>query len=90
MRRATAPAEVDGTAIADGERLAVSIAPPDALPFGTGPHSCPGIRVALSEAEFALAEVAPLLAEGWEVVDVAEKDHFVFHGLTHAVLRRTR
>lgn len=88
MRRATEPTEVAGTPVRAGEGVAISIGPPDGLAFGTGAHSCPGIQVALAEAQFALARLAPLLAAGWRVVDVAEKDHFVFHGLTRALIHR--
>ncbi|WP_067253605.1 cytochrome P450 [Streptomyces sp. DSM 15324] len=88
MRRATKPLDVAGTHIQEGECVAISIGPPNALAFGTGSHSCPGIKVALTEAEFALREIAPLLAASWRTVSVEEKNHFVFHGLSHALIRR--
>jgi cytochrome P450 len=89
MRRATEPLDVTGTHIREGEGVAVSIGPPNALAFGTGPHSCPGIKVALAEAEFALRLIAPLLTTPWQPVSVEEKNHFVFYGLTRALIRRS-
>lgn len=90
MRRATEPTEIGGTSLRAEEGVAISIGPPGGLAFGTGAHSCPGIQIALGEARFALARLAPLLASGWQAVDVAEKDHFAFHGLTRALIRLTR
>ncbi|MEO3755650.1 hypothetical protein [Streptomyces sp. B6B3] len=88
MRRAVAPVAIADTPVAADERIAIWIGPPNGLAFGIGDHTCPGIRIALAEAEFALTEITPLLEGGWEVVDVAEKNHFVFHGLTRALVRR--
>ncbi len=88
MRRAIAAVDLEGHSIDAGERIAIFLGPPHALAFGTGSHTCPGTRIALAEAGFALAEIAPILGGRWTSTDVVEKDHFVFHGLTRAVIRR--
>ncbi|MEQ0562985.1 cytochrome P450 [Amycolatopsis sp. NEAU-NG30] len=62
--------------------VAISLA--DGLPFGLGPHACPGSGVALAEAEIALGALAKVLERGCRVSDVAWKTHPVFHGLAQA------
>ncbi|WP_410668531.1 cytochrome P450 [Amycolatopsis sp. cmx-4-68] len=64
--------------------VAISLA--DGLPFGLGPHACPGSGVALAEGEIALGALAKLLAGGCEVTEVEWKTHPVFHGLAKAVV----
>ncbi len=66
--------------------VAVSLA--DGLPFGLGPHACPGSAVALAEAEVALGALAEVLTGGCQITEVRWKSHPVFHGLTQATVTR--
>jgi cytochrome P450 len=88
MRRTTEPVDLPGVTLAPGTRVAVSLGEPSAgLPFGLGPHACPGSSVAIAEADIALCALARVLAGGCTVSDVHEKSHLAFHGLASATVR---
>ena len=89
IRRATSDVVLDGRLVRAGERLAVPLDGPVELPFGTGRHACPGARLALAEVAFGLRTLAEVISGDWAPVEIAWKDHPIFHGLRRAVVART-
>jgi cytochrome P450 len=89
MRRATTDVRIGGQPIDEGELIAIPLGQPNGLPFGAGRHSCPGMRIALAEAEFALGRFGELMAADWSPSDVVWKEHPVFHGLERAIITRS-
>jgi cytochrome P450 len=89
IRRATSDVRIHGRLVQAGERLAVPLDGPVELPFGTGPHACPGARLALAEVAFGLRTLAQVISGEWTPVEIEWKDHPIFHGLRTAVVART-
>lgn len=85
-RRALVDAEIAGHAIPSGGIVEIPLGNGNRLPFGFGPHACPGSRVALAEGEIALTALANVLRPGHYVKDVKFTGHPVFHGVEHAVI----
>ncbi|SFJ12584.1 Cytochrome P450 [Amycolatopsis sacchari] len=84
-RRPTEDVELAGHPVRAGQTVAVRL--DDGLPFGAGPHTCPGAGVALAEADVALSALARVLRPGHRVREVEYSTHPVFHGLERAVVR---
>ncbi|GHF88334.1 cytochrome P450 [Amycolatopsis bartoniae] len=83
-RRATEDVTLAGHAVRAGETVAIRL---DAgLPFGSGPHACPGSGVALAEAEVALRALARVLRPEHRVRNVLFGSHPVFYSLESAVV----
>lgn len=83
-RRAIEDVELPGHVVQAGATVAIRLE--DGLPFGFGPHACPGSGVALAEAEVALAALARVLGPGHYLREVRAKSHPVFHGVERAIV----
>lgn len=85
-RRALEDVELAEQPVPAGGIVEIPLGDGNRLPFGLGPHACPGSAVALAESEVALTALSGVLRPGHYVKDVEYTGHPVFHGLRHAVI----